>query len=266
MPWIHVLIPAVLATAGVGAGAATLLTDDPPPSAAVWIDAPSRDGLVAAGDVAVVAHASAASRIDALTLVVDGEEIDTDSSLDRRGRLVYGELTWHADGEGEHEIVVRQTGGAGVASQPVRLAVVADGAGATEEPDPTPTPTATDETPTPTPTEETIDPDLDGGSAVAIGEVGFGGEPRVSVRASCGDSVLVYAQVIGADRAYVDIRGLRRIDMTTARGDQWSATIDSGWDIDQVGTYPVTVVVPDGETEIVKSVGTLSIEEGCIDP
>ena len=265
--WIHVVVPALLTTSGIAVGATALLADDAPPSSAVWIDSPSPDGTVAPGSVRVVAHASATKTITELRLYVDGEEVASDDSLVRYGRLVYADMTWRAVA-GEHELIVRQSGGTGVASA-ARYVTVAD---SIPDPDakptddsPTPSPTST--APTPTPTIETIDPDLDGGvvDTPLIGAVGFSGPARVSVRASCGNSVTVYATIENTDEATVKVSGVGTYPMSTARGIRWSARIDSGFEMSDIGLHRVTVMVPSGGSMIDKPVGNLSIEEGCID-
>jgi len=264
--WIHIVIPALMTTSGVAIGATALLADDAPPSSAVWIDSPGPDGTVAPGEVTVVAHASAEASITDLKLFVDGEEVASDESLVRFGRLVYADMKWQAS-EGDHELIVRQGGGSGTASA-ARNVTVSD---SVPTPDPvpseSPTPTPTEETPTPTPTQETIDPDLDGGvvDTPLIGAVGFSSAPRVSVRASCGNSVIVYATIENTDEATVKITGVGSYPMSTARGTRWSAQIDSGFEMEDIGNHRVSILVPAGGSMIEKRVGSLSIEEGCID-
>jgi hypothetical protein len=146
-------IPLAMATVGVGAGTIALVSaDDASPAAAsqVWIDAPTGIVPFAPGEVVVTAHATASDAITGLTLLVDGEEVATDDTLERADRLVYAELAWEAP-VGTHELVVEQVGGTGDRSA-VRTVVVTDGAAPAPTPDPT-EPTDEDEPTTTTTTE-----------------------------------------------------------------------------------------------------------------
>lgn len=269
MPWLHVVVPALLVTTGVAAGATALVTADPPSASAVWVDAPFGDVVRSTGSVTVVAHAASTSRIDSLVLLADDAVVAEDTSLDRDGSLVEASFAWNPS-PGTYGLAVRQVGGTGAESE-THYVTVLDG-GQVAEPEPTEEPLEPE--PTPEPTEELIDPDLDPGPSAGpdpepegprIGPVSFGGPARVSWRAACEDTVDVYATITGAEQAYISIRGLTRITMYTARGEQWSGTIGSGHDFSRIGTYDVFVVANGDGVTIEKRVGRLSVEEGCID-
>ena len=105
-----------------GGGAAAYLTapsDAAPPPATVWIDSPDAGVLISAGTAFVVAHATAGSGVDSLSLEVDGAIVSTSEELERFDALVSATLSWDAT-DGPHELVVI---GGGYRSEPVVVQV-----------------------------------------------------------------------------------------------------------------------------------------------
>lgn len=129
MIWAKVLIPVVLATTGVGAGAAAVVLDDDAPAATgparAWVDNPIPGLAFGPGTVPVDGHAAdPESAIAALELVVDDEVVSADDSLDRVEDLVYAQLDWQAE-VGVHELVIREVGGG--ATSAVRIVRIVEG-------------------------------------------------------------------------------------------------------------------------------------------
>ena len=91
-----------------GGGAAAYFTapsDAAPPPATIWIDSPDAGVLISAGTAFVVAHATAGSGVDSLSLEVDGAIVATSTEPERFGALVSATLSWDAT-DGPHELVV----------------------------------------------------------------------------------------------------------------------------------------------------------------
>ncbi len=174
--WAKVLVPVVLATAGVGAGVAAAVLPDGAAAvggpAQAWIDSPVPDATFGPGTIPVDAHAAdPVSKIAALELLVDGDAVATDDDLDRTEDLVLATFDWDA-AVGVHELVVREVGG-GAVSAPITVTIgegmepapdraedgaeeeVAAGSSSTTEVDPASSTAPDDSTTTSTAPEET---------------------------------------------------------------------------------------------------------------
>lgn len=162
---LAVVLKVFAVSAAATTGAAGLLwsatASGPSNPAVVWVDNPLQGATVEPGVVTVTAHASAEEAVTGLALLIDGEQVAADTSLDRNGLLSLGSFDWQAS-PGKHDVVVKA---GSTSSDVVTVYVVerAPGAAATNAPtaaptltpSPTSTPTATStatpsETPSPT--------------------------------------------------------------------------------------------------------------------
>ena len=53
------------------------------------------------------------------------------------------------------------------------------------------------------------------------------------------------------------------VEMSTARGTEWSATVPSGYDVTRVGDYDVRVIASSATGQDERSVGSLTVGEAC---
>jgi hypothetical protein len=297
-------IPLAMATVGVGAGAAALVSAEdarPPARSQVWIDAPMGIVPFAPGEVVVTAHATASDAITGLTLLVDGEEVATDVTLERADRLVYAELDWEAT-VGSHELVVEQVGGTGDRSA-ARSVVVVEGAApaptptttTTTPPDETTTTTVPDEATTtsttaPDETTTTLAPPEGEGTipppvpttrppattttqptttttrpaAPIVDGAALAGMPTVYAGDSCPSyTVQVQVRARNANGARLVVAGTSFSAAMARSGSSFTGTIPSGWPPAAVGNRSVSVTVSGPGGSVQAAVGTLSIRPGC---
>jgi hypothetical protein len=303
MLWTKFVIPLAFATVGVGAAAAAVVLPGASASTGgsqAWIDAPLGLTAYAPGTLTVTAHATADEAISGLELVVDGDEVASDTSLVQVEKLVYGTFSWEAE-VGEHTLVVKQLGGTGAASAP-RVVFVQEGA--PEAPTPTiPGETSTTTTPETSTTTTTTTPDettttvQDATTTTApvgttvppevpdtvpstqppttaapkpkptFGAVSLTSpyENRVYL-GNCTYQVDLRAVVRNADYVQVTVEGTGFVGMMRRSGDTFTLVIGSGpsvWGSGDSGVRRVILDAGGGGTNVQRVAGTLDIRTSC---
>jgi hypothetical protein len=277
-----------LKVAALGAAAATGAAglvwsagaSEPQNPAAVWIDGPLTGFSVQPGLVPVTAHASAAQAVGRLLLLVDGQQVAEDTSLERSGLLSLGTFGWQATA-GRHTLVVKA---GSTSSEVVNLLVAAHGNAPTPTAVPTtvpvratPTPTRSvtpsptssptprtsptparstapaTTSPTPSPSPKPALPVYAAGS-ISFNPASWYWDTRYSSGSPCGSSFTQQSQgdarVTGATSVQIVVGG--HAFAATASGSTWTATIRSadipGRRIDSTLTVQVVAVGPGGTT------------------
>ncbi|MEI2825080.1 MAG: Ig-like domain-containing protein [Dermatophilaceae bacterium] len=99
-----VALPAIAVAAAAGYAVAAPSADATGPG--VWLDSPLMGSVLRAGMVQVQGHASAASPISSMSLLVDGADVSSTTTLEHRGNLSYATLPWQATA-GTHQLQIR---------------------------------------------------------------------------------------------------------------------------------------------------------------
>lgn len=300
MLWAKVLVPTLLVLGGTGAAAVGIMADDAPADAAqVWIDGPVGEAAYAPGTIAVSAHGTAPSTISALELLVDGDVVDTDRTLERTELLVFATFEWKATDEGEHELVVRQVGGAGSRSD-ARFLTIAEGGAPAPKPEATtttsttvPGETTTSSTsstttsttqpgettttapsggtvvptaPPPAPTTPTPTTPLPSPVAIDAATLSSSYPENRLYTQRCGYVVQVNARIRNAEYADAVVQGTGVVvAMSSTGSSSWTATLSSGPPLDasDVGTRTIVVVAGRGDDVTDRQAGTVDIRPGC---
>ena len=304
LPWLKLAVPAVLLASGGTAmvvasqhdGAQAVAT------AGVWIDAPTSAAPIGPGDVTVYAHASSASGIDALELVVDGKVVGDDTDLERNEGLAYAQISWDAE-VGYHQLQVREVGHEEIASdgmlvqvidgapvpeppasttsttEPGETTTTEPGATTTSGPDETTTTTGPEDETTTTaiqvqptsptttrPPTTTTRPPTTTTTAPSprptIDATSFVGTPRAYVP-QCGYSLQVSARIRDASSATVIVQGTSvRVGMTRS-GSTWTAQIPDGFPSSAIGDHTVTVSASSPGGTVTRDVGQIEVRQFC---
>lgn len=294
MLWAKLAVPLVMVVGG--AGALVVANDDSTTvttgAAQVWIDAPTGESPFAPGEVTVAAHATATSDIASLDLFVDGDKVDTDSSLVRNERLVFAEFSWDAP-VGTHELVVKQPGGA--TRSDVLVVQVVEGAPKVPKPTTTTT-TKPGDTTTSTEATTTTEPETtttvvgttvppEGNDTVpitappttrppatttttrpaapVIDAANFAGPATIYTLGYCTYTVTVQARIRNATSAELSVPSASIFLEMFQSGSTWTATIPSGAPASAVGAKTVYVRAMGPGGEVQRTVGTLTIKSGC---